>query len=295
MKIERNLKELKYDVYKIGETSEVLKMLTRTMTAMEKNICLLIFFGGMLIAYIITLIINKKMSNRFKIIYFKTSLVLGCICIFISLIIYLYIWFAYNIDSAKENLLHFIFFAIGGAISSFGCCMSIFGTFQKAKPQRFQLKQDNYEEYSNYLAQRVKEFGYELNYELEKIKFYKKEIKRKIYFIIDVKVEELTEDVFNELYNNKIFPNIEEEFEKMKNKGNVLNVIMIISVDRITPFFYKYIESEDLDKRFYKYPVGISFGSNQIYLNGEEPIGYNPCKKLKQELETIMEIKENRI
>ena len=41
--------------------------------------------------------------------------------------------------------------------------------------------------------------------------------------------------------------------------------------------------------------MGISFGSNQIYLNGEEPIGYNPCKKLKQELEIIMEIKENKI
>lgn len=266
----------------------------REMTEKESTLLFLLFIGSICISILITKFLNNKMSNKVKVLYMKILVSIGIVIIGTGGIIYLFLRWFYNREVADRNLWGTMFGILGLSISSFGCSMSIFGTFQKAKPQRYQLKQDNYEEYSNYLAQRVKEFGYELNYELEKIKFYKKEIKRKIYFIIDVKVEELTEDVFNELYNNKIFPNIEEEFEKMKNKGNILNVIMIISVDRITPFFYKYIESEDLDKRFYKYPVGISFGSNQIYINGEEPIGYNPCKKLKQELEIIMEIKENK-
>ncbi|MCX4254564.1 MAG: hypothetical protein OSJ63_04765 [Bacilli bacterium] len=266
----------------------------REMTEKESGFLLLSWGIGLLIAIILTKVLDKKTTNNFKIIYSKISLGTGMILTVVLLVLYVYLWIKNGINYAKSNLVVMIILISVLVTSSFGILMIIFGTFQKAKPQRFQLKQNDYEEYSNYLAKRVKEFDYELNYELEKIKFYKKEIKRKIYFIIDVKVEELTEDVFNELYNNKIFPNIEEEFEKMKNKGNVLNVIMIISVDRITPFFYKYIESEDLDKRFYKYPVGISFGSNQIYINGEEPIGYNPCKRLKQEFETITEIKENK-
>lgn len=160
------------------------------------------------------------------------------------------------------------------------------------KPKKYSLKQSNYEEFSSYLEDRVKEYNYELYDSNDVVNFYRKEIKRNIYFVIDVKVNELTEESFEELYNEKIFPIIDEDFIKMQDKRYGLYITMIISVDRITPMFYKYVDSGNIDRLFYKYPVGISFGSNQIYITGDEAFGFNTNKKMVKEVKEILEIEE---
>ena len=99
------------------------------------------------------------MSNKVKVLYMKVLVSIGIVIIGTGGIIYLFLRWFYNREVADRNLWGTMFGILGLSISSFGCSMSIFGTFQKAKPQRFQLKQNNYEEYSNYLAKRVKAYG----------------------------------------------------------------------------------------------------------------------------------------
>lgn len=162
------------------------------------------------------------------------------------------------------------------------------------KPKKYSLKQNTYKDFSNYLSNRVKEYNYELYDSNDIAKFYGKEIKRNIYYILDVKVDELSEESFEELYDEKIFPVIDEDFIRMKDKRYSLYVTMIISVNKITPMFYKFVDSGNIDRIFYKYPVGISFGSNQIYITGDESFGFNTNKKMIKEIKEILEIEETK-
>lgn len=161
----------------------------------------------------------------------------------------------------------------------------------KAKPKKYLLKQKNYQEFTKYLENRVKEFNYELVSKQDNIKFYKRTIKKKIYYIIDTKIEELTDENFKELYNNQIFPVIEADFNQMQYKWYSLYVTFIISVDRITPEFNKFIASTDIDKRFHKYPVGISFGGNKMYIN-DDIYGFNKNQSIHKEFMQIIKLEE---
>jgi len=160
------------------------------------------------------------------------------------------------------------------------------------KPKKYILKQNNYAEFSNYLKSRVEEYNYVDTYNNENIKIYKRVINKKIFYIIDAKLEELTELNFDELYNNKVFKIIEEDFNKMEYKWYQLYVTFIISVDRITPMFNKFVNVNEIDKRFNKFSVGISFGGNRMYMADND---FCPCKKLEKEFLEIMEVSDKKI
>lgn len=231
------------------------------------------------------------MKERTKEIILKIMIVSGNIL----LIIALYLGFKGDlcINEVKANNYEFIarIFLIALVIDAFlFLLLSSIPSF-KAKPKKYLLKQKNYQEFSKYLENRVKEFNYELVSKQDNIKFYKRTIKKKIYYIIDTKIEELTDENFEELYNNQIFPVIEADFNQMQYKWYSLYVTFIISVDRITPEFNKFIASTDIDKRFHKYPVGISFGGNKMYIN-DDIYGFNKNQAIHKEFMQIIKLEE---
>lgn len=231
------------------------------------------------------------MKERTKEIILKIMIVSGNIL----LIIALYLGFKGDlcINEVKANNYEFIarIFLIALVIDAFlFLLLSSIPSF-KAKPKKYLLKQKNYQEFSKYLENRVKEFNYELVSKQDNIKFYKRTIKKKIYYIIDTKIEELTDENFEELYNNQIFPVIEADFNQMQYKWYSLYVTFIISVDRITPEFNKFIASTDIDKRFHKYPVGISFGGNKMYIN-DDIYGFNKNQSIHKEFMQIIKLEE---
>lgn len=231
------------------------------------------------------------MKERTKEIILKIMIVSGNIL----LIIALYLGFKGDlcINEVKANNYEFIarIFLIALVIDAFlFLLLSSIPSF-KAKPKKYLLKQKNYQEFSKYLENRVKEFNYELVNKQDNIKFYKRTIKKRIYYIIDTKVEELTDENFEKLYNNQIFPVIEADFNQMQYKWYSLYVTFIISVDRITPEFNKFITSTDIDKRFHKYPVGISFGGNKMYIN-DDIYGFNKNQAIHKEFMQIIKLEE---
>lgn len=235
---------------------------------------------------IISKCINKYCKYKFKIVWIKIFIILSCLCFISGLIIYSI--FSFNNDS-------FIYFWFLSTIScAFQFYISIVnGDINPPKPDKYILKQTSYEEFSNYLNKRVKEYDYELVSNKENLKVYRRVINKKICYIIDTRLEELTEDNFNELYDKEIFPIIEEDFKKIEKKRYELYVTLIISVNRITSMFNKFIEEADEDLRYQRLPVGISFGGNKMYMPSmidgfEEP----QMKKIQKEFKEIMKVSE---
>lgn len=230
----------------------------------------------------------------------KRELTLKIIIIMGVILGVIFIYFGIKMDMAKRNSAdnYKDYERITAIFSGLYCfdalLIMILGSTKSKniKPKKYILKQLNYEEFSNYLSKRVKEYGYEDNYNNENIKIYKRVIKKKIYYIIDAKLEELTELNFDELYNNEVFKIIEKDFNKMEYKWYQLYVTFIISVDRITPIFHKFVNVNEIDKRFNKFSVGISFGGNRMYITDDN---FYSCKKLEKEFLEIMEVSDKKI
>ena len=70
-----------------------------------------------------------------------------------------------------------------------------------------------------------------------------------------------------------------------------LFIVFIISVDRMSTMFNRFINTLDQDKRYYKLPIGVSFGGNKMYIPNEiEGFGLMQFNHLKKEFKKIMEI-----
>lgn len=231
------------------------------------------------------------MKERTKEIILKTVIAIGGVALIFMIYFILKTRITNNeIIATRYDFLSKILIALVCADAFLILALSSIPSF-KAKPKKYLLKQKNYQEFSKYLENRVKEFNYELVSKQDNIKFYKRTIKKKIYYIIDAKIEELTDENFEELYNNQIFPVIEADFNQMQYKWYSLYITFIISVDRITPEFNKFIASTDIDKRFHKYPVGISFGGNKMYIN-DDIYGFNKNQAIHKEFMQIIKLEE---
>ena len=231
---------------------------------------IMIMFLSIAIYFPILLILNKcKNSDSKKIIFIKISLILGSVFFILQ--------------------IPLIFFSIPGLL------MLMFGNIKPPKPDKYLLKQDNYLDFSNHLNKRIKIFNYEEKYTNDSLKIYHKVIKRKNYYIIDARLEELTEENFNELYEKEIFPIIEQDFNQAKKSMRYeLFITIIISVDRISSMFNRFINTLDQDKRYYKLPIGVSFGGNKMYIPNEiEGFGLMQFNQLKKEIKIILEL-ENK-
>ena len=257
---------------------------------------IMIMFLSIAIYFPILLILNKcKNSDSKKIIFIKISLILGSVFFILGLTIYIYLMIKYNASTADKNLITtilqipLIFFSIPGLL------MLMFGNIKPPKPDKYLLKQDNYLDFSNYLNKRIKIFNYKEKYMRDNLKIYHRVIKRKNYYIIDARLEELTEENFNELYEKEIFPIIEQDFNQAKKSMRYeLFITIIISVDRISSMFNRFINTLDQDKRYYKLPIGVSFGGNKMYIPNEiEGFGLMQFNQLKKEIKIILEL-ENK-
>ena len=201
---------------------------------------------------------------------------------FISMLILFYYGIYEIINEVKCELEVIIFGSI--------MCLSAFLIFflgsykvKPPKPNKYYLRQKTYEELSEYIESRVKEYNYELYYGKDNIRIYEKIEKRKSFYIIDARVDELTEENLEEI-NNKIY-------EVIEDNNKVLYLTLIISVDRITSTFNSFIKIKDAENGLYKMAVGVSFGGNKIYI-ARDILDYNPCKRINKEIVEIMKLEK---
>ena len=214
----------------------------------------------------------------------------------LGLTIYIYLMIKYDASTADKNLITtilqipLIFFSIPGLL------MLMFGNIKPPKPDKYLLKQDNYLDFSNYLNKRVLLNDYQEVHSEENLKIYKKIIKKNKHYIIDFKTEEFTEDIYNDLYDNKMVPIMEKDLKEMQNKTyRSLYVTYIISVDRLTSYFNEFIKGLEQDIRYFSLPVGVSFGGNKIYIANEiKGFEMSQIKRMKKEIKILMELEEKR-
>ncbi len=257
------------------------------------NFIILIVVILSIVYYAFILIFNKKASDKAKINAIKIILTMCSILLISSFVTYFYIGNVYSVEIANSSYLVFVLFVFASIIGIPAFYLMVYGHIKSPKPEKYEIKQTSYEDFSYYLNKRVKEYDYELVSNKEDLKVYKRVINKKIYYIIDARLEELTKLNFDELYDKKIFPLIEEDFNKVQKKYYELYVTFIISVDRITPMFNKFIEETNEEVRYYKLPVGISFGGNKMYLSSMiEGFKVFQINKLKKEFLEIMKVSE---
>ena len=257
----------------------------------NKFYILLIIFLILFTSFITFKIIDNRLKSIQKLNLIKFFVLLSSI-LFITLIIIIFFF-----DSKLNNLsivLYSIIFSFFYFTSLF-YFLIVYGNIKPPKPDKYLLKQDNYLDFSNYLNKRIKIFNYKEKYMRDNLKIYHRVIKRKNYYIIDARLEELTEENFNELYEKEIFPIIEQDFNQAKKSMRYeLFITIIISVDRMSSMFNRFINTLDQDKRYYKLPIGVSFGGNKMYIPNEiEGFGLMQFNQLKKEIKIILEL-ENK-
>ena len=260
----------------------------------ENWFIIMLILLSIIIYFPISLILNKcKNSDSKKIIFIKISMSLSCICALVWIASYFYVRVKSNsIEMAENNIVSHISMLAFLTLSIPGILMFMFGNIKPPKPDKYLLKQDNYLDFNNYLNKRIKMFNYEEKYTSDRLKIYYRVIKKKRYYMIDAKLKELTEDNFNELYDKEIFPIIEQDFNQAKKSMRYeLFITFIISVDRMSAMFNRFVNTLDQDKRYYKLPIGVSFGGNKMYIPNEiEGFGLMQFNRLKKEFKKIMEI-----
>ena len=264
------------------------------LSSYSDKLLVLLFILGLLLAYIISKFVSKSNNSFCKILFTKIFLLLGIfICLF-SGILDIYIKNIYNIKG-EELLITTTAFICGMILAMQGVFLFIFGNIKSPKPDKYLLKQDNYLDFSNYLNKRILLNEYQEIYREENLKIYKKVIKKNKHYIIDFKTEEFTENIYNDLYDNKMVPIMEKDLKEMQNRMyRSLYVTYIISVDRITSYFNSFIDGLDQDIRYFSLPVGISFGGKKIYIASEiEGFEMMELKRMKKEIKKILEL-ENK-
>ena len=261
------------------------------ITSKMDKILVIIFIVGMLLSFIISRLIDKSNNSAFKIRYIKLFLGTGFTLTIISIILDFYLKKIYNIQD-NELLVTCSLLIFGIILGIHGVFLMMFGNIKPPKPDKYLLKQDNYIDFSNYLNKRVLLNEYQEVYREENLKIYKKIIKKNKHYIIDFKTEEFREDIYNDLYDNKMVPIMEEDLKEMQNRMyRSLYVTYIISVDRLTSYFNSFIKGLDQDIRYFSLSVGISFGGNKIYIASEiKGFEMSQLKKMKKEVLEILEI-----
>ena len=252
---------------------------------------------SIIIYFPISLILNKcKNSDSKKIIFIKISISLSCICALVGIASYFYVRIKNNsIEMAENNIVSHISMLAFLALSIPGILMFMFSNIKPPKPDKYSLKQDNYIDFSNYLNKRLLLNNYQEVYGEENLRIYKKIVKKNKHYIIDFKTEEFTEDIYNDLYDNKMVPIMEKDLKEMQNRMyRSLYVTYIISVDRLTSYFSEFVKGLEQDRRYFSLPVGISFGGKKIYI-ATEIKGFEmiELKRMKKEVLEILKISKN--
>lgn len=244
-------------------------------------------------------IIDKKCSSDKKIFWIGFFLVLTCVY-FIGYFIIFFGPFipknSYFIESGIANAL----FLVGLIFSSAMYFLMTKAKLDPPKPAKYELKQSNYEVFNWYLSNRLKLFKYKNILKEEKINIYKKQINKEVYYIIDYKTDEFTNAEYEDLRDNKVFPLIEEDRNKMDKVilSKFVYVIYLISVDRVSNYFNTFLSTFDYDAKYFSLPVGISFGGKKIYMLKEHiTFDANEMLRLEEiepEIKEILEIEDKK-
>lgn len=135
---------------------------------------------------------------------------------------------------------------------------------------------------------------YFIRHKEENLRIYKKIIKKNKHYIIDFRTEEFTEDIYNNLYDHKMVPIMEKVLKEMQNRMyRSLYVTYIISVDRLTSYFNRFIEGLDQDIRYFSLPVEVSFGGNKIYIANEiKGFEIGQIRRMQKEIKMILKLEK---
>lgn len=239
----------------------------------------------------------KGMSDRAKEIILKTLTVV--VLILIALIFPGLLIFSYFV--AEETLMYMFnvtvgaFFLVGFLLM---VLLPVFGGIKQkpTKAEKFPMIYNDYNEFDAFLSKSLLNKGY-FEQGLKDIctngmlKVYIKSSKVwQIDCVSVMRFDELTDEII-EICNDGI-TEIISEYYKGKAITDKVNMISVICVNRITPSFQKFVNS-NLEQgvkngRLY---VGISFGGKQIYIaQQKDGFAIMRYKKLRKEFLGIMEL-----
>ncbi|MDD3392502.1 MAG: hypothetical protein PHE54_03080 [Bacilli bacterium] len=216
------------------------------------------------------------MKNKHKVLLVKGVIALAAI---LSMVDFYYLCM---LEKLPENDIRFNFYERRAIIMSVLAAISTIIMVilmmkidirpQKTKSGKYKLKINTFNDFKNHLIKMLINDGYKkhdiFNGKLYEIEYLIKKSYRQSDIVIMLKVPELTEEIYNKYQENYFedFGNYLLEARQIKATDSI-NTIFIICVDRVTPIFSKYTES-NVKQYFARYnlPVGISLGSNTLYI-----------------------------
>ena len=167
-----------------------------------------------------------------------------------------------------------------------------FMKYIKSKPvkaQKFQLEFSNYELFSGYIDNVLAK----KNYEKRVLKNSIDNAEISMYFnnqhlnllkaVALIRVSEVTEELIDKF--DEEISNFFCDYYENEETHDYIDLIIILCVDRITPVFHKYVNS-NLQQEYKKGKllVGISFGGKNIYIsNPKGSFAYKKYKYLQKE------------
>ena len=253
---------------------------------MYGSVCL-----GILIANILLKVFEKQENNSTLLVRaVKVNIILAGIAFFGFMSLYA----IYGEDKAGELLIFGILVLFSFFFTTIFSVLMMFGKVKPPKPDKYLLRQTDYEEFSNYLSNRVEsEYDYSKIHEEENFKVYKRKDMYGLHYLIDLRLEELTQEMYEEYYGKKIPDIVNKDTVKFNLKLKVAYVIMVVSVDKVSSVFYRFVDNADQDLKIYRLPVGVSFGGKKIYITKEIDGFIIPqFKKMKEEICNIMELEQ---
>lgn len=237
------------------------------------------------------MIITKNITKE---VILKFLLVIGAILLCLLVIIVIISCFFEEYVQIFETLItvDLIIFAIIGM--AFMVLAPIFKIKLKSQAaEKFDLTFDNYDDFLDYFKIRIREYNYEIQqkaYTLDRFEMLL--FTRKKSWLLEcisvIKVPELTNESL-ELADEK-FNEFLVNFYGTEIITDWVSLISLICVDRITPPFQKYVNS-NIKQNFksYKLPVGISFGGGIIYIaKQKDGFALTKYKNLKKQLLRIL-------
>lgn len=240
------------------------------------------------------------MSNKSKEIILKTLLVLSVVLMFL----FVPGSFIMSFLIPSQKIFNIYFYTVEISLMTVGLTVMIlipiFGhTLQKKIPaKKIPLPYRNYDELINIAERSLERKQYlkqqPVKFDDKELTLYIKSTKIKLSecFVI-AKVSELCETDL-EQFDAQIFDILTNYFDR-EVITDTFKIILVICVERITPSFQHFVNSniqQDIKAR--RLPVGITFGSHQIYIaQQKDGFAITNYKHLVKEFTDIMQLEQS--
>ena len=235
------------------------------------------------------------MSDRKKEIIVKTSIVISCAFLFLlfpgPLI---YCWFLNETILRIVAYINLLLFFISGLIMTI--LIVVLGlNLKPVKADRIPLVCNNYEELLQRIQLALKKNQYQshkpvlLNDQCSMLIFTRKKIWKMDCFIV-IRVLELDDDIIDQA--NSQVTDFMIQYYGEKRITDWISAIVLVCVDRITPSFHKFVNSNmQQGIKNYRLITGFSLGCMTLYV-AKQKDGYAimKYKKLKKEFLKMLDI-----